>query len=234
VLGQAAEAGIERVVMTSSTVAIMYPSGPRQSRLYDETDWTDPERADLTAYIVSKTLAERAAWQLAGDLGRKSWLTVINPGLVLGPALDRDLSASHELLRLMSAGKYPAAPAVGYPVVDVRDVAAAHVRALRAAGAGGERIIAAEGYLTLMNLARLMARECPHLKWRMPWFKMHDSMVRMMSRFDRRLWPVVPDLGVVRATRNDKAKRLLGMTFRSAEEAAVSAIRSLRQVGTIP
>ena len=65
VLGQAAKSGIERVVMTSSTVAIVYPSGARQSRLYDETDWTDPERADLTAYIVSKTLAERAASRLS-------------------------------------------------------------------------------------------------------------------------------------------------------------------------
>ena len=133
----------------------------------------------------------------------------------------------------MSAGNYPAAPAVGYPVADVRDVAAAHVRALTVEFAGGERIIAAEGYLTLMGMARLMARECPHLKWRLPWFTLHDRLVRTMSRFDRRLRPVLPDLGVVRGIRNDKAKRLLGLKFRSAEEAAVSAIRSLRQIGII-
>lgn len=233
VLKSAEAAGVERVVMTSSVVAVIYPASGPQSRTYDESDWTEPRRPDITAYIASKTLAERAAWELAISKGRKSWLTVINPGLVLGPAIDRDLSSSHEILRAMARGSYPAAPGAGYPIVDVRDVAEAHVRAMTAPAAAGERLIIAEGYLTLMQLSQVLGRECPKLAWRLPWFVMHDGFVRLYSRFDRRLKAVLPDIGAVRHVSHAKAKAALDMRFRSAEEAAVSAIRSLRALGVI-
>lgn len=233
VLRHADTAGIERVVLTSSTAAVVYPSAGPQARIYDERDWTDPSRVDLSAYIVSKTVAERAAWDFVDHLGRQRSLAVINPGLVLGPAIDRDLSSSHDILRRMGIGAFPAAPDVGYPVADVRDVAEAHLHAMTVPGAGGERFIAAEGYLTFMDMARLMQRELPHLKWRLPWFVMYDGFVRALSRVDRRLTPLVPDLGVVRRTRNDKARTMLGQTFRPAEDAALSAIRSLGEVGAL-
>jgi nucleoside-diphosphate-sugar epimerase len=233
VLRHADTAGIERVVLTSSTTAIVYPSAGPQARIYDERDWTDPSRTDLSAYIVSKTVAERAAWDFVDHLGRRRSLAVINPGLVLGPAIDRDLSSSHDILRRMGIGAFPAVPAVGYPVADVRDVAEAHLHAMTVPGAGGERFIAAEDYLTFMDMARLMQRELPHLKWRLPWFVIHDVFVRALSRVDRRLGPILPDVSVVRRTRNDKARTVLGQTFRPAEEAILSAIRSLSEIGVL-
>ena len=183
--------------------------------------------------MVSKTLAERAAWDFVDGLGRRSSLAVINPGLVLGPALDADLSSSHQIFKTMASGAYPAVPGVGYPTVDVRDVAEAHVLALTAPGAGGERFIAAEGYLSMMDLARVLKRECPHLGWRLPKFVMHDGFVRAYSHLDKRLKLVLPDLGIARSTRNDKARRLLGLKFRSADEAAASTIQSLAKLGLI-
>jgi nucleoside-diphosphate-sugar epimerase len=233
VLRHADTAGVERVVLTSSTVAILYPAVGPQSRTYDETDWTDPARPDLSAYTVSKTMAEQAAWAFVEGLGRRSSLAVVNPGLVLGPALDGDLAASHHMLRIMADGAYPAVPSVGYPIADARDVAEAHLHAMTLPGAGGERFIAAEGYLSMMDLAHLLKQECPHLGWRLPWFVMHDGFVKAYSLLDRRLTPVLPDLDLVRRTKNDKARRLLGLAFRSAEEAAVSAIRSLKALGLI-
>lgn len=233
VLRAADTAGVERAVLTSSTIAVIYPSEDTPPRIYDESDWTDPARKDVSAYGASKTLAERAAWDFVEGLGRKSSLAVINPGLVLGPALDSDLSSSHQIFKTMASGAYPAVPGVGYPIVDVRDVAEAHVLALTAPGAGGERIIAAEGYLSMMDLAQILKRECPHLGWRIPRFVMHDGFVRVYSHLDRRLKPVLPDLGVVRRTRNDKARRLLGMSFRSADDAAASTIQSLVTLGLI-
>lgn len=233
VLQSADAAGVERVVMTSSVVAVIYPASGSQSRIYDESDWTDPQRPDITAYIAAKTLAEQAAWQYTASKGRKSWLTVINPGLVLGPAIDRDLSSSHGILRAMARGSYPAAPAAGYPIVDVRDVAEAHVRAMTARAAAGERLIVAEGYLTLMQLSKILGRECPKLAWRLPWFVMHDGFVCFYSRFDRRLKAVLPDIGAVRQVSNAKAAAALEMQFRPPEEAALSAIRSLQALGVI-
>jgi nucleoside-diphosphate-sugar epimerase len=233
VLRAADTAGIERVVLTSSTVAVLYPTEGPQSRIYDEDDWTDPERADLSAYIVSKTIAEQAAWAFVEGLGRRSSLAVVNPGLVLGPAPDGDLSSSHRMLRIMAAGAYPAVPGVAYPIADIRDVAEAQLYAMTLPAAGGERYIVAEGQLSMMDLARLLKRECPHLGWRLPWFVMHDQFVRAYSVVDRRLMPVLPDLGVVRKVKSDKARRLLGLTLRAPEEAALGAIQSLKAHGII-
>ena len=233
VLKAAEAAGVERVVMTSSVAAILYPATGEQSRVYDERDWTDPRRPDISGYIASKALAERAAWEYVTGKGRRSWLSVINPGLVLGPSIDGDLSSSHAILKAMARGSYPAAPGAGYPIADVRDVAEAHVRALTAPAAAGERLIVAEGYLTLMQISKILGRERPDLRWRLPWFVMHDGFVRLYSRLDRRLLAVLPDIGAVRRVSNAKATAALDMHFRSADEAAVSAIRSLDALGVL-
>ena len=233
VLKAAEAARVERVVMTSSVVAIMYPASGEQSRIYDESDWTDPRRPGLTAYIASKALAERAAWEYVTGKGRRSWLSVINPGLVLGPAIDRDLSSSHAILKAMARGSYPAAPGAGYPVADIRDVAVAHVRAMTAPAAAGERLIVADDYLTLMQLSKILGRERPDLRWRLPWFELSDGFVRFYSRFDPRLRAVLADLGATRRVSNAKAEAALDMHFRRADEAAVDAIRSLDALGML-
>lgn len=233
VLKAAEAAGVERVVMTSSVAAILYPSAGQESRVYDERDWTDPARPGLTAYIASKTLAERAAWDYVTAKGRRSSLCVINPGLVLGPSIDRHLASSHAILKAMARGGYPATPGAGYPVADVRDVAQAHIRALTAPAAAGERLIVADGYLTLMDISRILGRERPALRWRLPWFVLSDRFSRFYSRFDPRLRMVLADLGARRRVSNEKAKDALGMTFRTAEEATVSAARSLNALGVI-
>lgn len=233
VLKAAEAAGVARVVMTSSVAAVMYPASGEQSRTYDESDWTDPRRPDVTAYIASKALAERAAWEYVTEKGGRNWLTVINPGLVLGPSIDRDLSSSHAILKAMARGSYPAAPGAGYPIVDIRDVAAAHVRAMTAPAAAGQRLIAAEGYLTLMQISQILGRERPRLRWRLPWFVMHDGFVRFYSRFDPRLKAVLADIGATRRVSNAKAKAALDMTFRSADDAVVSAVQSLDALGVL-
>ena len=133
VLGAATRNGIRRVVLTSSTVAVMYPTQYEAGHIFSEADFTDEGTSGLTPYIRSKTLAEKAAWEFVTSTPNAPELAVINPGFVQGPALDEDLSTSHELYRLMARGIYPAAPKVRFPVSDVRDVAVAHVQALACA-----------------------------------------------------------------------------------------------------
>jgi nucleoside-diphosphate-sugar epimerase len=221
-------------VLTSSIVAITLPwPEAAHEHVFDETDWSNPDRPDATAYVRSKTLAERAAWDYVKNDPRAPELAVINPAFVLGPAPDADLSTSQEVLHLMGRGAYPAAPRIGFPISDVRDVAASHVMAMTAPGAAGQRLLSANGFLRLYEIGQMIAEVLPDLKKRVPRFEMHDFAVRCIALFDKRLKAVLPDLGFPRPVSNAKASRVLGQTFRSPQEAVKSAATSLRALHVI-
>ena len=233
VLQAAERAGVARVVLTSSTVAIMYTSARAPGHIYTEADWTDPARSDITPYIMSKTLAEQAAWEFVHARPGAPQLAVVNPAFVQGPALDPDLSTSLEVIHLMGKGAYPAAPRVEFPVVDVRDVAELHVKAMTHTEAAGERFLAAHGSQSLMGIGRLVAQALPDLRRKVPKFEMPDLMVRTLALADKRLRTVLPELGVVRHCSNEKARKVLGHTFRAPDEAVMVAARSLRDLKVI-
>ncbi|MGL4397287.1 MAG: SDR family oxidoreductase [Hyphomicrobium sp.] len=233
VFGAAHRAGVKRIVLTSSTVAVMYPAAFAPGHVFSERDMTDDTRAELTPYIRSKTMAEKAAWDFGQRVASAPELAVINPGFVQGPALDDDLSTSHELYRLIARGIYPAAPRIRFPVCDVRDVAAAHVEALIRPQAAGERFIVAEGETGLFALGEALARECPDLKSKVPKFQLPDLAVRGLAIFDKRLRTVLPELGRNKMCTSAKAKDVLGLTLRDGDAAISDAIRSLRALGLI-
>jgi nucleoside-diphosphate-sugar epimerase len=233
VLKAATRAKVKRVVLTSSSVAIFYGSGLPIGHIYSEADFTDETRTDLTPYIQSKTIAEKAAWQFIKSTPGAPELAVINPCFVQGPALDADLSTSHELYRLMSRGAYPAVPRIRFPVADVRDVAAAHVEAAFRPQAAGSRHLIGEGQLGLYDLGRIMARELPDLKSKAPKFQLPDIAVRALAIFDKRLRTILPELGEMKDYTNARAKADLGLVLRSADEAATAAVRSLRDLRLI-
>jgi nucleoside-diphosphate-sugar epimerase len=234
VLKAATQAGIKRVVMTSSVVAITmpWPEAPL-GHVFTEADWTNPKRPDITTYIVSKTVAERAAWDYVKSEPRVPELATVNPAIVLGPATDTDISSSHEVIKLMAKGAYPAAPKVGFPISDVRDVAATHVLAMTTPAAAGKRFLTANGFLRLIDVGRLVADALPDLKDEVPGRELPDWLVRVVALFDKRLKAVIPDLGHPRPVSNAQAQSVLGQTFRSAPEAVKSAALSLRELGVI-
>lgn len=233
VLRAATAASVERVVLTSSSVAVMYTSARPAGHTYTEADWTETARADITPYIASKTLAEQAAWEYVRTTAGAPQLAAINPAFVQGPALDPDLSTSLEVQRLMGKGAYPAAPRVEFPVVDVRDVAALHIKAMTNPRAAGERFIAANGSASLYGIGRQIAAALPDLKGKVPKFEMPDLMVRAIAIADKRLRTVLPELGTVRRCSNAKAREVLGHEFRSAETAIRDAALSLRALHLI-
>lgn len=233
VLRAATKAGVARVVLTSSTVAIFYPSGAPKGHVYSEADFTDETRSDLTPYFKSKTIAEKAAWDFTESTPGAPELVAINPAFIQGPAPDADLSTSHELYRIMAKGTYPAAPRITFPVVDVRDVAAAHVEAAFRPGIAGNRYLVGEGRMSLFELGQILARELPELRSKVPKFELPDFAVRTLAVFDRKLRTVLPELGEQKAYTNAKVKAELGLTFRSADEAASAAVQSLRDLRLI-
>lgn len=233
VLAAATAARVPRVVMTSSTVAVMYVAAPRPGHVYTEADWTDPARPDITPYMASKTIAERAAWDYVRATPGAPELVTVNPGFIQGPALDTDLSTSLEVHRLMGKGAYPGAPRISFPVADVRDVAELHVAALTHPGAAGERFIAANGTASLMGIGRIIAAALPDLARKVPRFELPDMAVRGLAIFDKRLVAVLPELGAERVCDNAKARRVLGHAFRPAEQAIRDGALSLRTLGVI-
>ncbi|MFZ3572798.1 SDR family oxidoreductase [Streptomyces sp. BH097] len=156
VLRAACGAGVKRTVLTSSFAAIGYSPKP-DAAPYDESDWTDPE-APNTPYVRSKTIAESAAWEFVARAGNGMELSVINPTGIFGPLLGPHLSASTGLVKAMLDGTMPAVPEQYFAVVDVRDLADLHVRAMTHPAAAGERFLAAGGEaISLLRMARILA-----------------------------------------------------------------------------
>ena len=141
VLNAARDAGVKRVVMTSSVAAIAYGRGGREEP-FTEADWTDEtNRDDTSAYVRSKTIAERAAWAWREAEGGALELVTVNPALVLGPVLRSDVSTSSELIKKLLDGSVPALPRMGFCLADVRDIARLHLLAMTSPAAAGQRFL---------------------------------------------------------------------------------------------
>lgn len=222
VLRAAKLAGVRRVVLTSSVAAIVYGHG---SAPFTEDDWTDPDGPRTTAYYRSKTLAERAAWEFARE--QMLELAVINPGLILGPLLSARGSASLELVRRLLAGDFPGLPNLGFSLVDVRDVAEAHVLAMTMPAAAGERFIVAGRYLTMREMANVLREAYPQRARKIPGRRLPDWLVRLASRFDAELRSVVLDLGLDSRVSHEKASRILGWQPRDEAQSIRDTAQSL-------
>ena len=216
-LKAAKAAGIGRVVMTSSIVAVESTDLPAGRSKYTEDDWTNTERKTTTPYAKSKTLAERAAWAFVETEAPKIALTTINPSLVLGPPLDKHYGTSIQLVERMLRAKDPILPQFGFSVVDVRDVAAAHVRALDHPESIGKRILIADRFIWTYEMAEVLKaayRDRKIVTRRAPTF-----VVRILAVFDKSIASILPILGKRTDVSNARAKELLGMKFTSAEDA---------------
>jgi len=188
VLLAAARAGIGRVVVTSSIVAM---TTGKPNGTYGPDAWSDVN-APIGAYAKSKTLAERAAWDLAADAGFE--LVVINPGGVFGPSLGAVGDGQSEaMMSDLLTGKMPGIPDVALGMVDVRDVARLHVAALTADGAAGHRFIAASAQpVALRQLAQIL-RSAGYTK--VPTRSVPNVAIKLMSLFDRQARGMLPMLG---------------------------------------
>ena len=233
VMRAAASAGVNRVVMTSSIVAVMYPRADRADRRFTAADWTDPERSDISAYVASKTIAERAVREFVAATPGAPEIVTVHPGFVAGPALDADLSTSVEVIRQMMVGRHRAAPRAGWPVVDVRDAADLHVAAMTAPDIAGERIIAASGSMMLMAMGQAIAAQYPELRQKLPRFEVPDFAVRAVAFLDSSIAAVLPDLGGMRHIEADRAPILLGRPLVSPRAAVLATAESLIALGLV-
>lgn len=233
VLRAARDAGVRRVVLTSSFAAVGYGT-QELTRPYTEEDWTDPT-TQVSAYVKSKTLAERAAWDFIERDGGSMQLSVVNPVAVLGPVLSADLSTSVELIGRLLNGAAPGLPKVTFAFVDVRDVADLHVRAMTDPAAAGERFLAAsDDVLTVPQLAGILRDRLGYAARKVPKLTLPDWTVRVAAVFDPSLREIARRLGNNRKVSNAKAKSLLGWAPHSNDELLVATADSLRHLGLVP
>jgi nucleoside-diphosphate-sugar epimerase len=231
VLSAARRAKVKRVVMTSSFAAIGY-GVPSVDRPFTEEDWSDPDGDGVSAYAKSKTLAERAAWDFIEREGAGLELSVVNPTGVFGPVLGPDFSTSIQLVKRLLDGAMPGLPRVAFGIVDVRDVADLHVRAMSEPAAAGERFLAVAGeFMTVPEIAAVLRERMGADAKKVPTRVLPDWLVRLVSRFDSSVKQIVPELGKVKQASNAKAKGLLGWAPRSNEEAIVATAESLLRLG---
>src|SRR3954463_11649582 len=233
VLRAARDAGVKRVVLTSSFAAIGYGHG-HPDTVYDETSWTDVDGPGVSAYAKSKTIAERAAWDFVNGDGGSPELAVVNPVAVLRPLLGPDASTSIELVKRLIEGGMPGTPKVAYGVVDVRDVADLHVRAMTAPEAAGERFLAiGEDFRWISEMGQWLREALPDRAKKIPKRELPNVLVRLASRFDGSLRQLTPELGVRKRATNEKARRVLGWEPRGDREAAIATAESLLALGLV-
>lgn len=232
VLRAARDAKVRRVVLTSSFVAIAYGHPPTNQPFTEET-WTNPD-GDVNAYMKSKTLAERAAWDFVAREGEGLELSVINPVGIFGPILGPDFSDTIQIIQGMLKGTYPAVPRITITMVDVRDVADLHLRAMTHPDANGQRFIASSNEpIALRELGGTLKALLGSAAKRAPTRTIPDFLVRLLGLFSATMRPIARKLGNHRLANNEKARRLLGWTPRSNEETILATATSLQTFGQL-
>ncbi|HUO22131.1 MAG TPA: aldehyde reductase [Caulobacteraceae bacterium] len=231
VLRAARDAGIKRVVLTSSFAAVGYGAPPRPAP-FTEADWTDAAAPGVHAYVKSKTIAERAAWDFIAREGGALELSVVNPVAVYGPVLGPQTSTSIIVVKRMLDGTMPGCPKLYFGVVDVRDVADLHLRCMTDPAAKGERFLAVAGdFLPVIAIARALRAALGPAASKAPTFEIPDWLVRAIALVNPPVRQITPELGKRKNATSDKARRVLGWSPYSADEAVVATARSLIELG---
>lgn len=233
VLRAAKAAGVERVVLTSSCAAIAYGRDELPEKL-TEADWTNPnDTRDCTAYVQSKTLAERAAWEFVNGEGKGMELTCINPVAVLGPIRSAQVKTSVGIVAQLMTGKFPALPNAGIQVVDVRDVSAAHLKAMDDPATIGERYILADRFYWLKDFARVLREAYPDRAAKIPTRGLPDFVVRLLALFSGDMRTIAKELGKRRFSSSEKVRKLLGRDLIPGDEAIRASAQTLIRYGAV-
>lgn len=225
VLAAATRAGVKRVVMTSAATAARAPLG--SGIVNDETVWADQTRRKFDSYRLSKILAERAAWDLMATAQSATELTTILPGAVFGPVLAKDQQGSVQLIGGLLAGRPPRLPRFGFWIVDVRDLADLHIRAMTAPEAAGERFMAVGEFQWFEQVAATLRVRLADRAAKVPARTLPDIAVKLIALFNSNIRMLAAEVGIRNETSSAKARRLLGFAPRPVADTIVDCAESL-------
>lgn len=236
VLRASRDAGVKRVVITSSMAAIGSGLPSRDSsKPLTEEDWTNIDGPGVSAYDKSKTFAEKAAWEFIKKEGGSLELAAVNPCTIGGPILSKESSTSIEIITRLLSGAIPGCPNLYFTWVDVRDVADLHYLAMTNAKANGERFVcvAPPKDYSILETSTLLREKLGEKARRCPTRKLPDFLLKALGWFDSGVALVCPMLGMHHPASTKKAETLLGWAPRPAGEAIVAAAESLLEFGVV-
>ncbi|MFE7075242.1 SDR family oxidoreductase [Streptomyces sp. NPDC057620] len=228
VLRAARDAGVKRVVLTSAFHAVGFGHG-HIDHVFTEDDWSPLNGPGVDVYGRSKILAEQAAWEFIRAEGGRTELATICPVAVMGPVLGNSVSGSNHIVQRSLNGEMPGYPNWFVPVVDVRDVAEAHVAAMTAPDAAGQRFLVAsdEPAIAMKEIGAILRSTLGDAAKHVPTRSIPNAVVRLSALFKAEFKPVAADLGYAKRVSNEKARTLLGLRPRTSREAIVAAAESM-------
>lgn len=226
-------ARVERVVLTSSMAAIAYGHARDRAQIFTAADWTNLESRPVSAYIESKTRAERRAWELMDAAGRHDDLVSINPSIILGPLLNEDPGTSAVIVQRLLNGSIPAAPRIPMTMVDVRDVAAAHIAAMTSPTAGGQRFPMGLAPILLLAAATILRTQLGAAASKAPKRQMPDWAVRLYALFDRDVRGNISELGALKSLDSSAAEALLARPLIGVDATLTATARALIAHGLV-
>ena len=224
VLRAATKARVKRVVMTSAAAAARTPMS--SNAVSDETVWADADDPRFDAYRRSKIIAELAAWDFMANNASTEFTTIL-PGAVFGPALMRGDGGSVRVIGGLLQGRPPGLPRLGFWIVDVRDLADLHIRAMTSPAAAGERFIAANEFMWMEDVASALRKGLGDRARKVPTRRLPDALVRFMARFVPALRGLTAELGRRNELTSAKARRVLGFAPRPAVTTVVECAEDL-------
>jgi dihydroflavonol-4-reductase len=216
---------IHRIVQTSSIAAIMYGHEPGKTN-FTEEDFTNINGAMISPYTKSKALAEQDVWKYAKQHPELK-VSVINPGFVLGPLLNKEIGTSADVVLKLMKGEFPGVPKLGFPIVDVRDVAAAHYNALENENSIGHRYAAVAESLWFKELAQAILDAYPTYNKKVKAKELPNWFLKIFSLFDKPTRMIIDELGFCAVISNQKMKTDLKINPISSKDAIQATATSL-------
>jgi dihydroflavonol-4-reductase len=225
--------GLKRVVVTSSMAAVT--DEPDSDHVLTEADWNTASSLERNPYYYSKTEAEREAWRIAE--ARRLSVVTINPFLIIGPSLSPGLNTSNAVFADLLKGVYPGIMRLTWGMVDVRDVARAHIEAIERPKASG-RYLCAAGTITMREVVQLLV-DAGYGDYKLPKLGMDcavgDYMVKLSSYFQPKGVGTYLRTHIGRTPRFDcsKIQEQLGLRFRPLDESIRDAVADVVRQGHV-
>jgi len=229
VLRASVEKGVKKVVVTSSVAAIYYG---HKGRTLTEDDWSIEEKC--TPYSKSKLRAERAAWDFWRKNIGKFEMTTVNPGLIVGPVHAVSGGTSEQIVADFMTGNVPGIPKINFCMVDVRDVAECHLKALFSPNSNGKRYICSAESLWMKDLAQTLRGEFEKHGYKIPSMTVGKFLLSLAGIFDKRTADVLPEVGIERSVNNRLSVEELGMTYIKPQQSLIDMGYSLIKIGAVP